>query len=146
MGRYLLDTSIVSEATKPEPSAALTDWLSRQPDADLFISTLTIAEIKRGILEKRPGRKRRALEAWFAGKEGPQALFRGRILPFDERAALEWARLMAEGTALGHPRSPLDMVIAATGSAARCIVAPANQRHFRGAVRSINPLRREEGA
>ncbi|WP_211314217.1 PIN domain-containing protein [Humitalea rosea] len=48
---------------------------------------LTLAEIRRGILEKEPGRRRRDLDAWFAGPEGPRGLFAGRILAFDEKAA-----------------------------------------------------------
>jgi type III restriction enzyme len=80
-GRFLLDTNIVSEAVKPRPSLALLAWLGAQPDEALHISTLTLAEIRRGILEKAPGRRRRELEAWFAGSEGPQALFAGRLLP-----------------------------------------------------------------
>jgi predicted nucleic acid-binding protein len=84
--RYLLDTNIISNVVKPEPSEALLAWLGAQRDDDLFIASLTIAEIQRGILEKPAGRKRQALEAWFAGPEGPQSLFAGRVLPFDGRA------------------------------------------------------------
>lgn len=84
---YLLDTNIVSEAVKPRPPSALVEWLGAQPDEALHISALTVAEIRRGILEKAPGRRRRDLEAWFAGPEGPQALFAGRVLPFDARCA-----------------------------------------------------------
>ncbi len=140
MAGYLLDTNIVSEAVKPRPSPALLDWLGKQPDNVLHISTLTLGEIRRGILEKVPGRRRRDLEAWFAGAEGPQRLFAGRILPFDERAALEWARIMAEGTAAGRPRSSIDMVVAATAAAYGLTVATANERHFRDTgVPWINP-------
>jgi toxin FitB len=102
--RYLLDTNIISDVIKPEPSKSLLAWMATQRDDDLFIATLTIAEIRRGILEKPKGKKRNALDAWFAGPERPQALFAGRILPFDEQAALLWARLMAEGKAAGRPR------------------------------------------
>ncbi|SDE50595.1 type II toxin-antitoxin system VapC family toxin [Belnapia rosea] len=141
MTGYLLDTNIVSEAVKPRPSPALLDWLGTQPDDVLHISTLTLGEIRRGILEKVPGRRRRDLEAWFAGPEGPQRLFAGRILPFDERAALEWARIMAEGTAAGRPRSSIDMVVAATAAAYGLTVATANERHFRDTgVPWINPI------
>jgi len=139
--RYLLDTAIISDATRVEPSAGLVRWLGRQADTDLFISALTVAEIRRGILEKAAGRKRRELEAWFAGREGPQALFRGRVLAFDERAALEWARLMAEGRGAGRPRSALDMVIASTAVANGCTVVSFNDRHFRDVVEFINPAR-----
>ena len=139
--RYLLDTNVVSEAVKLRPSPALLEWLGAQPDEALHISALTIAEIRRGILEKEPGRRRRELDAWFAGSEGPQVLFAGRVLPFDERAALEWAQLMADGTAAGQPRSALDMIVAATAAAHSLTVATANERHFRDTgVPWFNPL------
>jgi toxin FitB len=138
--RYLLDTNIISDATRPRPSAVLLDWLSKQADEDLYISTLTLAEIRRGILEKPAGRKRRALEQWFTGPDGPQALFAGRILPFDERAALVWARLMAEGTAKGRPRSAFDMVIAAVAEVYGCVVVTANEKDFQGLPRIVNPM------
>lgn len=140
MTRYLLDTNVISQATRPEPSPALTAWMNAQVDEDLFIATLTVAEIKRGLLEKPTGRKRRELERWFAGPEGPQALFAGRILPFGEAAALIWARLMAEGTAHGRPRSALDMIIAAVADANDCIVATDNEKDFAG-IAFVNPLR-----
>lgn len=140
MTRYLLDTSIISNVVKPEPSPALLSWLEDQRDEDLHIASLTAAEIRRGILEKPPGRKRDALDAWFAGPEGPAALFAGRILPFDERAGLFWAKLMADGKAAGRPRSPLDMIIASVAAANDCVVVTDNERDFAG-VEIINPLR-----
>ena len=140
MSRSLLDTDIISNVTKPVPSAALIAWMSRQADNDLFISSLTVAEIRRGILEKPAGRKRRELEQWFSGPEGPQALFAGRVLPFDEKAALIWARLMADGTAKGRPRSPLDMIVAAVAEANDCVVVTENERDFAG-LKIVNPLR-----
>ncbi|CDI12374.1 toxin (fragment) (plasmid) [Agrobacterium pusense] len=56
--RDLLDTNILSNITKPEPSASLLTWMAEQVDDDLFIASLTIAEIHRGILEKPAGKKR----------------------------------------------------------------------------------------
>lgn len=140
MTRYLLDTNIISNAIKLEPSRALLKWLEAQKDADLYIASLTVAEIQRGILEKPLGRKRVTLDAWFTGPEGPQMLFAGRILPFDERAGLLWARLMADGKAAGHPRSGLDMIIASVASANNCVVVTDNERDFSG-LEIFNPLR-----
>src|ERR1700688_3712675 len=118
--------------------------MAERADEDVFISSLTIAEVRRGVLEKPAGRKRRELESWFSGPEGPQALFAGRVLPFDETAALIWARLMAEGTATGRPRSALDMIIAAVAEANDCIVVTDNERHFAG-VKVVNLLRATTG-
>jgi predicted nucleic acid-binding protein len=138
--RYLIDTNAISNVTKPIPSEALVAWMAERADADLFISSLTLAEIWRGVLEKPTGKKRRDLESWFTGPEGPQALFAGRVLPFGERAALIWARLMAEGTATGRPRSALDMIIAAVAEANDCVVVTDNEKDFAG-LKIVNPLR-----
>lgn len=139
MSRYLLDINIISNVTKPEPSEALVAWMAEQADQDLFISSLTVAEIRRGVLEKPSGKKRRQLEQWFSGPEGPQALFAGRVLAFDEKAGLIWARLMAQGTATGRSRSSLDMMLAAIGEANDCIVVTNNEKHFTG-LQFLNPM------
>jgi len=141
--RYLLDTNIISHVLKPRPSAALVAWMAEQADEDLFISSLTLAEIRRGILEKPACKRRDQLEAWFAGSEGPQALFTGRVLPFDEKAALLWARLMADGKAKGRPRSALDTIIASVAEANECVVVTDNEKDFAD-VQLVNPLRERE--
>jgi predicted nucleic acid-binding protein len=138
--RYLLDTNIISNVTRPAPSASLMAWMADQLDEDLFISSLSIAEVRRGILEMPAGRKRAQLEAWFLGPEGPRALFAGRVLPFDEDAGLVWARLMADGTAAGRPRSALDMIIAAVAEVNGCIVVTDNGKDFAG-LDFLNPMR-----
>ena len=140
MSRYLLDTNIISNVTRPVPSEALLAWMGEQIDDDLFVASLTVAEIRRGILEKPAGRKRDQLDVWFSGPDGPSALFAGRVLPFDEKAALIWARLMAEGTAKGRPRSALDTIIAAIAEANDCIVVTDNEKDFAG-IEIVNPLR-----
>ena len=140
MTRYLLDTNIISNATKPVPSPRLLEWMGDQVDEDLFISSLTIGEIRRGILEKPRGKKRDQLEVWFTGPDGPQSLFAGRILPFDDKAALVWARLMAKGRASGKPRSGFDMIVASIAEAHECVVVTDNEKDFAG-VEFLNPLR-----
>jgi toxin FitB len=67
--RYLLDTNIISNIAKAEPSESLLAWLGEQNDDDLYISALTLAEIRRGVLEKPAGKRRDQLEAWFRGPE-----------------------------------------------------------------------------
>lgn len=138
--RYLLDTNVISNITKPSPSPSLIAWMEEQIDDDLYISSLTIAEIRRGVLEMPRGKRRIQLEAWFSGPEGPQAVFAGRVLPFDEAAALVWARLMAEGRAKGRPRSALDTMIAAIAEANDCRVVTDNEKDFED-VEIVNPLR-----
>lgn len=140
MTRFLLDTNIISNVVKLQPSEALLAWWAQQRDEDLFISALTIAEIRRGILEKPRGKKRDALDAWFSGPEGPQELFAGRILPFDDKAGLIWGRLMADGKAAGRTRSALDMIIAAVAGANDCVIVTDNEKDFDG-LEIINPIK-----
>ncbi len=138
--RYLLDTSIISNIAKPAPSDSLLTWMGAQNDEDLFIASLTVAEIRRGVLDKPAGKRRDQLEAWFSGPEGPLTLFAGRVLPFDEKAGLIWARLLADGKAQGRPRSALDTIIAAVAQAYGCTVVTDNEKDFLD-IPVINPLR-----
>ena len=143
MKRYLLDTSIISNVVKPQPSGSLLAWMAARRDEELFIASLTVAEIRCGILEKPRGKKRDALDAWFSGPDGPPALFVGRILSFDDKAGLIWAQLMAEGKGAGRPRSGLHMIIAAVAGANDCVVVTDNEKDFAG-LQIINPMK--EGA
>lgn len=142
MTRYVLDTNVLSNITKPAPLLPVTGWLEAQVQSTFFVASFSLGEIERGILELPAGRKRDELAAWYYGARGPKAKFFDTILAFDERAAAEWARLMAEGTATGRPRSVTDMIIAATAVANGCTVATLNDRDFRGAVATFNPMTR----
>ena len=92
------------------------------------------------MLEKPTGRRRDQFENWFFGPKGPQALFADRILVFDAKAALAWARLIADGKARGRPCSALDAIIAAVADVNGCVVVTDNERDFEG-VEIVNPLR-----
>ena len=65
--RYLLDTNVISNVTKPSPSESLLAWMADQNDDDLYIASLTVAKIRRSILEKPVGKRRNDLEDWFGG-------------------------------------------------------------------------------
>lgn len=140
MNRYLLDSNIISNAIKPIPSPSLATWMVQQVNDDLFIASITIAEIWRGVLEMPAGTKRRSLETWFLGTNGPRSRFAGRIFPFDEEAGMIWGRLMSEGTKVGRPRSGLDMIIAAIAEANGCVLVTDNEEHFAG-LKFFNPMR-----
>lgn len=144
MSRFLLDTNIISNVTKPRPSPSLLTWMAAQQDDDLYISSLTVAEIRRGILQLPAGKRRQQLESWFGGPSGPAALFAGRVLVFDIAAALIWADLMARGRKSGTPCSALDMIVASVAQANGCTIVTDNERDFVG-LPVLNPMRAAGG-
>ena len=96
--------------------------------------------IRRGVVERPAGKRRNLLRAWFDGPDGPQALFADRVLPFDQAAALIWARLIADGKARGRQRSALNMTIVAVAEANGCLVVTDNESDFDG-IEMVNPFR-----
>jgi hypothetical protein len=137
---YLLDTDVVSDGFKQKPHAAVAEWMLQRRSSELFLSAVSVGEIKRGILEMSAGRKRQALEQWYAGPGGPRG-FSGRILVYDERTAEAWAEIIADGRRMGRPRSPIDMMIAATALVHGLTLVSLNERHFAGVVDYLNPLK-----
>jgi predicted nucleic acid-binding protein len=137
--KYLLDTNILSAFSRPQPSPSLLSWLGQQTDTSLFISSMTLAEIQRGIFQLPEGSKKGALVDWFHSSTGPAVLFERRILPFEEKAATIWADLMAQAHRSGRPRDAIDTIIAATALANNCVVVTANSKDFAG-IEVLNPL------
>jgi toxin FitB len=123
-----------------EPSPFLEEWMDAQIDASLFTTSISIAEIRRGILILPTGRKRTDLENWFYGPDGPLKPFHGRIFSFDQNAAFTWAEMMAVGRTEGRTRSAIDTMIAAIAKVNSCIVVTDNTKDFTD-VETINPVR-----
>ena len=140
MSRYLLDTNIISNITKPAPSPPLVAWMAEQADESLFISALTVAELRRGLLEMPPGRRRTRLEAWFEGPDGPSALFAVASSPLTRGPGSSGRSSWADGKARGRSRNALDTIIAATARANDCIVVTDNEKDFID-LGFINPVR-----
>lgn len=125
-----MDTNVVSEWVKPQPDAAVSAWLAAMDERQVFLSTITIAELYRGVLLLDPGRRRARLEAWL----GTDLLerFNGRILSVDLRVAAKWGELMVKSQAAGAPPNAIDMLIAATAASHDLTLATRNIRHFTG--------------
>ena len=132
---FLVDANVLCEATRPQPEARVLAWLERH-DATLHISTLTLAEILRGIHLLPAGRKRRALESWF---DELLASFAGRIVPFDEDAARTWAAFHARQERKGRSLPSFDSLIAATALAHGLTLATRNTADFPEEVPVVNP-------
>ena len=121
---FLLDTNVVSEATRPRPSAAVLDWIAAQASEALFISAITIGELRRGALLLTAGKKRKALLRWI--ETGIKADFAGHILPVDTAVMERWAQLQATSERAGRRLPLLDSLLAAT--------ALTRKNHERGAT------------
>ena len=132
MTRYLLDTNIISNVTKPtiHPRRFCVD--GGTADDDLFISALTVAEIRRGCWRSQPEKTRTVGSLVQLVRKDRRHCSRAACC-FDEKAALIWARLMADGTARERPRSALDMIIAAVAEANGCVVV-RNEKDFAGLI------------
>ena len=109
---YLLDTNVVSEATRPRPNANVLNWVALQSPETLFISAITIGELRRGALLLAAGKKRKALLYWI--ETGIKGDFVGRILPVDTAVMECWAQLQATSEKAGTRVPLMDSLLAAT--------------------------------
>ena len=112
MSGFLLDTNIVSELVRPRPDPRVAQWLDSTDEELLFLSVLTLGEIRKGITTlTHPARKTR-LEAWLSGNL--LARFEGRILPIDHAIADRWGQITGSLAAQGSPLAVIDGLLAAT--------------------------------
>jgi len=134
----ILDTNVISEIMKASPSPRVMEWWSRQQSAELFTTTVTVAEILYGIEILPKGKRRDSLRA-----EAEVAFmqdFAGRILPFDDEGAREFPAIAASRRAQGRPIAALDTQIAAIALSRRATVATRNTADFEGyGVPLVNP-------
>jgi predicted nucleic acid-binding protein len=124
----LLDTNVISQRTKATPNARVVAWLSQRRSSELYLSTISLSEIRFGIEEMQPGRKRANFEHWLAHdlRQG----FAGRVLSVDERVAEEAGRLTSIGKKAGAKPAFADALIAATSRVHGLRLATLNRKHF----------------
>jgi predicted nucleic acid-binding protein len=132
---YLVDANVLSESTKPNPSATVVDWL-RANERELAVDPIILGEVRFGIHLLSPGKRRRRLERWF--EQGVATLV---CLPWDAATGLRWAELLADLRRAGLAMSVKDSMIAATALVHRLTVATRNLKDFRKAgVKAIDPF------
>jgi|SRR5215218_4082709 len=136
--RYLLDTNFLSETGKPRPDPGVVRWTRQQSPFDLFVSVLSLGEIRKGVELRAPDARRAEVEGWLTNILPKQ--FYGRIFPVDVNVALEWGRLTAEGQRKGRVVPGIDGLLIATAIVHGLTLVTRNERDCSGrGVSVLNP-------
>jgi predicted nucleic acid-binding protein len=138
MSGFLLDTNCVSELIRPRPDRRVMEWTDAANEASLYLSVLTLGEIRKGLAALPQGTRRTRLETWL--EVDLKARFRGRILPVDAEVADRWGLLTAEAKRKGKPLPVIDGLLAATALHHNLTVVSRNASDFaRARVAVLNP-------
>ena len=127
---YLIDTNVVSETLKPRPERRVVDWISRQMANDLFLASISLGELVRGVRRMRERAGRERFQRWIDYDLAAQ--FQGRILPFDRETAVIWGEIMGDGDRVGRPKPMADAQIAAVARRHGLTLVTRNMRDFVG--------------
>lgn len=132
---YLIDTNVLSELRRKQPEARVVAWLQDRPPQSLFLSVLTVGEIRKGLERVEDTHRKQILLDWLE-VELPN-YFVGRIVNIDSHTADLWGRLMAQA---GRPLPAIDGLLAATALQHDLTLVTRNTKDFAGLdVRLINP-------
>jgi len=138
MSGFLLDTNCVSELVRAQPEQRVLDWFDAADELLLYLSVLTIGEIRKGLAGLPQGKRRTQLETWL--ELDLQARFSGRILAIDLTIASRWGLLAADAKRKGRPLSTIDGLIAATALQHNLTLVSRNVSDFAATqVTLLNP-------
>jgi predicted nucleic acid-binding protein len=132
---YLLDTNVVSEWMKPHPDPGVIEWLDEVDEDRVFLSVVSLAELRYGIERLPVGRRRARLDEWL--HDQLPARFEGRVLSIDDRVADLWGQFVARREAVGRPIAAMDALIAATAELHELTLVTRNLADFEGAVAAL---------
>jgi toxin FitB len=132
---FLLDTNVVSEWVKLRPDSGVANWLAAVDEDRVFLSVVTLAELRRGIDLMPEGGRRRRLEEWLRN-ELPLR-FESRVLPINAAIADEWGKVVSRRDALGRAMGAMDAFIAATAAVHNLTLVTRNVEDFRLSLDSI---------
>lgn len=111
--KYLLDTCVISELIKIKPNENVVNWVSKNNDQDLYLSTITFGEINKGIEKLSNFAKKTKLHNWV--EHELKERFKNRILPINLDVAMIWGRIQGKAELVGKPMPAIDGLIATTG-------------------------------
>jgi predicted nucleic acid-binding protein len=140
---FVLDTTVDSEWVKSRPNRGVVAWLAQIDEDRVFISVVTLAELRYGIERMAAGSRRKRLDEWLRN-ELPRR-FEGRILSIDAIIADGWGKVVARSEAAGRPISAMDALIAATAETHAMTLVTRNTSDFEASVMLIiNPWAEDE--
>jgi toxin FitB len=135
---FLLDTNVISEVVRPRPDPRVALWIESAEEESLFVSALTVGEIRTGITTLTNGPRKSLLEAWFT--EDLMVRFEDRILPVDRIVAERWGRLVGALAKQGSPLSVVDGLLASTALQHNLTMVTRNTRDvIRTGVTVLDP-------
>ncbi|MEX2301984.1 MAG: type II toxin-antitoxin system VapC family toxin [Bryobacterales bacterium] len=138
MSGFLLDTNCISELVRSRPEPRVMDWIEKAEETLLYISVLTLGEIRKGLAGLSQSKRRSRLETWL--EVDLQSRFAGRILPIDGRVADRWGFLAAQAKSRGVPLPIIDGLLAATAVHYNLTIVSRNVADFQSAqVAVLNP-------
>jgi predicted nucleic acid-binding protein len=138
---FLVDTNCISEVVRPKPEPRVVDWMEAADESTLYLSVLTIGEIRKGFAGLPRGKHRTRLERWIE-VELP-GRFWGRVLPIDEAIAQRWGAIAENAKRKGRPLAVIDGLLAATALQHNLTIVSRNIRDFASAqVPILNPWMR----
>jgi toxin FitB len=139
----LVDTNVISEPLRKTPDPVVIEWIDAQPLETLFLSAITVAELRFGVASLPTGKRRDRLHESMENRVLP--LFTGRVLAFDLPASQAYAELMSRARAAGLAIGAADGYIAATAAANRMAVATRDAAAFEAAgIPVIDPWRQQQ--
>jgi predicted nucleic acid-binding protein len=138
MSGFLLDTNCISELIRPKPEPLVVDWMSAVDESLLYLSILTLGEIRKGAAMLLQSKRRTYLESWL--ELDVRVRFSGRILAVDDAVADRWGWLTADAERKGRPLAAIDGLLAATALHHNLTIVSRNSRDFIDAqVPILNP-------
>jgi toxin FitB len=138
MSGFLIDTNCISEVVRSKPDPRVLDWMEAADESLLYVSVLTLGEIRKGAAGLPQGKRRTQLESWL--ELDLQARFSGRILPIDSPVADRWGLLAAEAKRKGRMLSVVDGLLAATALHHNLTIVSRNVSDFANTqVPILNP-------